>query len=261
MPIIVPIPQELRSALSILFLGSFCLGISSYYYAASLMYPRSTGYLDAQCILGDGFPSTYRLQCGKRRCDHFCCDVKVSVIPTNKSFESFESVMHRRNCVRVENFPLIGSTTMEIFRRNTTCRDYLRILEMLSSDFVSNSTLRSHSFPCKYNLDKESSPEEICIQDSFFCDIVTTFEHEELKEYDKRQTLFTPLFVFLIILGIAIVLYGCSLLAIYYRMPILQNTGLLRRVASTAKPPLPSSSQGFSQFDKDTNENSGSAAA
>ena len=255
-PLVESIPPEIRSALSILLVGFGCFAISSYFLAAALMYPRSTGYRDAQCILGDGFPSTHQLPCKKNNCYRFCCDVKVSVIPKkNTTDESFESVMQRRNCM---HFPssnsVFASTTTEIDRiRSTRCPEYLHILEKLSSIFLSNGTLQSLSFPCKYNPEKKLIPGDICMLDSFFCDIVTTFEYEELQEYDKRQAVFSPLFVFLIILGIVIMLPGLIMLKIH--------TGRLRRVDSTTKPPPPSNSQGFSQFDKDTNENSGSAAA
>jgi hypothetical protein len=228
--------NDLKRAWSVIFVGALCAGIASYFLVAATSYPRSTGYLDASCrSSGNGFPHTYQFKSGKNRRDEVCCDAAVYVSPFGHESDGFAVELKRRNCMRVMGGALFGKNYWEL---STVCPEYYFQMERFAKAVDLNGTV---IFACKYNPDKRSSPFEVCISDSFSCDTVTLAEYKELQNYDQRQTQLVPLFIFLILFGVAlIVVVGC----IYVRKWFASQ----------------SASREFSKFDADNHEKSRSSA-
>ena len=192
-----------------MIVGALCSGIASYYFVAATSYPRSSGYLDARCSAsGHGFPVTYKYNSGGDEHDEVCCDAAVYVSLLGNESEGFAGELKRRNCKKVQGIALFGWDSDERWRlEQAACPEYYSQMMGFATATDLNGTVL---FDCKYNPEKRSSPFEVCIGESFSCDIVTNTEYDELKNYNQQQTQLVPLFLFCIPLGVALILFGCA---------------------------------------------------
>jgi hypothetical protein len=231
--------QLMTSAVSFLIVGAIFAGIASYFFVAATSYPRSTGYLDARCSSsGHGFPKTYHYRTKKNQRDEVCCEAAIYVSLLGNASKGFAGELKRRNCKKVQSIDLFGEERSRLGQ--AACPEYYSQIMRSATAADSNGTV---FFACKYNPEKRSSPFEVCISDSFSCDIVTITEYDELQNYDRRQTQFVPLFLFFIFLGVALILFGCA--------------SYLRQSLALAATPH---RQEFSKFDDDNHAKSGSSA-
>lgn len=152
-------------------LYSFCGAAAVGLLVPGVLYFTGTdltvGFTDAQCFsLSGGDPVIYKFNCGKYCTkDKLCCDLPVSVSPTNGGAKTFNAVLHRRACVGID--PIAGINPCTTLVNAITAMDPMH---------------NSSEFSCKYNADKLGQVPGATFCPSAFpgdiggsCDIVSTY--------------------------------------------------------------------------------------